>query len=83
MRRLIVTLDNTLDDWLHGEPNQAEIVRKALRLYHGDITTDTREGLRIVCGNILARMEKLEGRFVEQYEMVEQLLKTIEELKNR
>lgn len=40
MRRLVVNLDNTLDEWLQGEVNQNETVRKALYLYKGDITTD-------------------------------------------
>lgn len=46
MRKLLVTLDDDLSKELAKYPNQNEIVRKALRLYIGDITTDTVEGLR-------------------------------------
>lgn len=47
MRRLVVNLDNTLDDWLKHELNQNETIRKALYLYKDDITIpDTIAGLR-------------------------------------
>jgi hypothetical protein len=87
MRRLVVTLDNTLDEWLAGFPNQAQIVRNALDLYHGDITTDTKEGLKVALMRVVQsqnelaqRYVNLEHRFTEQYELVEKLYHKIEEL---
>lgn len=97
MRRLVINLDNDLDPWLAGKTNQNDIVRKALKLYKGDITTDTVEGLRIAYSRILELLQKqsesydstkaayleLYERFVEQYELVEKLYSKIEELSNR
>ena len=40
MRKLLVTLDDELSPLLAKYPNQSEIVRKALRLYIHDISTD-------------------------------------------
>lgn len=45
MRKLLVTLDDDIAPLLAKYPNQNEIVRQALRLYIGDITTDTRQGI--------------------------------------
>lgn len=45
MRKLLVTLDDEIAPLLAKFPNQNEIVRQALRLYIGDITTDTRQGI--------------------------------------
>ena len=83
MRRLVVNLDNTLDEWLKGYKNQNEIVRNALTLYKGDIKTDTVQGLRIGFHQLNQHFAELEQRFIEQYEMVEELAKRIEELYNR
>jgi hypothetical protein len=46
MRRLVINLDDELSNLLAKFPNQNEIVRQALRLYIGDITTDTLKGIR-------------------------------------
>lgn len=46
MRKLLVTLDDELAKELAKYPNQNEIVRQALRLYIGDITTETVAGIR-------------------------------------
>jgi hypothetical protein len=83
MRRLVVNLPNTLDEWLAGQPNQNETVRKALEIYKGDITTDTLEGMRIAFGRVLKKQQEMEARFNEQYEMVEKLYNKLEELTNR
>lgn len=47
MRKLLVTLDDDLSKKLATYPNQNEVVRKALRLYIGDISADSIEGLRV------------------------------------
>lgn len=46
MRRLNVTLDDETDNLLAQHTNQAEVVREAIKMYHGGITTDTIAGLR-------------------------------------
>jgi len=52
MRKLLITLDETLDPWLATHTNQNEIVRNALYVYKGDISTDgiqeIRESYRII-----------------------------------
>lgn len=57
MRKLLVTLDDELSPLLAKYPNQNEIVRESLRLYIGDITTDTREGL-VASYKILIKLHK-------------------------
>lgn len=97
MRRLVVNLDDDLDLWLTGKVNQNDTVRKALKLYKGDITTDTVEGMRVAYARIIQLLQKqtesynstklsyleLHERFIEQYELVEKLHAKIEELSNR
>jgi len=46
MRRLVVTLDDSLDLWLSVQKNQARVIREALNVYRSDITTDTLSGIR-------------------------------------
>lgn len=46
MKRFIFELDETSAKVLEGKVNKAEVVRKALALYNGDIKTDSIEGLR-------------------------------------
>lgn len=48
-------LDDEMDKELAKYPNQSEIVRKALRLYHGDITTESIKSMQL-------RLEKLNQR---------------------
>lgn len=83
MRRLVVNLDEDLDLWLQGFSNQNDIARKALRLYKGDITTDSIEGMRVAFWKLTNKYKELELRFNEQYEMVEKLYNSIQEMINR
>lgn len=46
MRKLLVTLDDELDNWLSGHINQTEVIREALRVYKGDIKTPTLDGIK-------------------------------------
>lgn len=41
-----ITLDDESDTLLAQHTNQAQIVREAIKMYHGGITTDTRSGLQ-------------------------------------
>lgn len=83
MRRMIVTLDNSLDDWLKTMPNQSETVREALRLYHGDITTGTVAGMREAFTQLLNEFRESQQRSVELYELLERVTNRYEELANR
>jgi len=65
MRRLVVTLDDELAPLLAKCPNQNEVVREALRLYIGDITTDTRAGIIASYKNIAVGMKKLQADIKE------------------
>lgn len=62
MRKLLVTLDDDLSPLLAKYPNQNEIVRKALRLYIGDITTDTVDGLRTSYKIIAKRLNEIDSK---------------------
>lgn len=78
MRRLVINLPNTLDEWLASEPNQNETVRKALNLYKGDITTD---GITQIKDSYLLLTKLLNQKF-EYYDRVfgqlEKLIQTLE-----
>jgi hypothetical protein len=76
MRRLVVNLDNTLDQWLEGEINQNETVRKALYLYKDDISTpDTIHGLR-------KSYTKLTGFMETKFEYYDKVFRDLEKLIN-
>jgi hypothetical protein len=83
MRRLLVTLDDDLDLCLAKYPNQAEIVRNAVRLYHGDITPDTIDGMRAAFAQLTKQIKELEETLNFQYSLVERNNKILEEFKNR
>lgn len=79
MRRLIVTIDDPLDDWLSKELNQAETVRKALRLYHGDITApDSIESLRAVLQEHRDYMTSHFGTYDRSFEKLDRLIEEFE-----
>jgi Arc/MetJ-type ribon-helix-helix transcriptional regulator len=83
MRRINVTLDEETSKVLAGKANQSEVIREAVRMYHGGITTDTLAGMRAAFLSLKKQMQDLDARFTEQYEMVEKLYQMIEELTSR
>lgn len=79
MRRLVVNLDNTLDEWLKGEANQNETIRKALYLYKGDITTpDTIAGLRKSYIKLLKYMQDKHEYYDSVFSQLEKLINMLE-----
>lgn len=78
MRRLVVNLDNTLDEWLAGFANQNEIVRNALELYKGDITTDTVQGIRLAYIDLKKYMEKKFEYYDGVFQQLEKLISMLE-----
>jgi hypothetical protein len=62
MRKLLVTLDDDLANLLAKYPNQNEVIRESLRLYIGNITTDTREGLRASFLVIAKGLKEIDGK---------------------
>lgn len=78
MRRLVINLDDSLDDWLSKEVNQNETVRNALYLYKDDITTpDTIAGLRksykILMGYMETKFEYYDKVFRDLEKLISQL----------
>lgn len=79
MRRLVVNLDNTLDDWLKGQVNQNETVRKALMLYKDDISTpDTIAGLRKSYSKLGSYMEEKFEYYDFVFKQLEKLISMLE-----
>lgn len=72
MRKLLVTLDDELSKELAKYPNQNEIVREALRIYNGNISTDTLVKLRTAFVELSSRMDTVT-------EKLDELLKRIPE----
>lgn len=83
MRKLLVTLDDDLSKVLAEKPNQSEVVREALRLYNENITTGTLVGMRQSFVLLTKKLQDLEDRFTEQYDMVEKVHTIMTELGNR
>lgn len=62
MRKLLVTLDDDLSNLLEKFPNQNEVARQALRLYIGDITTDTIDGIRKTYAMLLKLNREMDAK---------------------
>ena len=58
MNRFIFELDDESAKVLEGKKNKAQVVRNALALYNGDITTDSIQGLRHSYELILEEQKK-------------------------
>lgn len=83
MRRLVVNLDNTLDQWLEKEINQNETIRKALYLYKDDISTpDTIQGLRKSYKVLLGFMETKFEYYDQCFRRMDKLINDIESRMN-
>ena len=79
MRRLVINLDNSLDEWLGKEINQNETVRKALYLYKEDISTpDTIQGLRKSYKILMSFMETHFEYYDRMFAQLEKLISHIE-----
>ena len=74
MTRLMITLDEESANLLDGKKNKAHIVREAIKLYHGDITTDTLDGIRAAFLQIREDQEKQHEELTNMlFEMNEKL----------
>lgn len=78
MRKLLVTLDDDLSKELAKYPNQNEVVRNALRLYNGDITTDTIQGLRVSYKVLKDLMEERFAAYDESFARLDKLISVLE-----
>lgn len=78
MRKLLVTLDDDLDKVLSKFPNQNETVREALRLYNGDIRTDTIAGLRQSYKVLLEYMQSKHEYYDTVFIQLEKLINMLE-----
>lgn len=78
MRKLLVTLDDDLGKELAKYPNQAGIVRNALRLYMGDIRTDTVVGIRKTYIDLRTFMESKFEKYDYDFAQLEKLISFLE-----
>jgi hypothetical protein len=79
MRKLVVTLDNTLDEWLGKQVNQNETVRNALMLYKEDISTpDTIAGLRKSYKVLINFMETKFEAYDNSFHKLDKLIEMLE-----
>jgi metal-responsive CopG/Arc/MetJ family transcriptional regulator len=83
MKQLHVWVEDDTAKELEKYPNKSEVIRKAIIMYNGHITTDTLHGMRAAFLKLSKQYEEMEARFIEQYELVERLARMIEELSNR
>ena len=74
MTRLMITLDEESANLLDGKKNKAHIVREAIKLYNGSITTDTLDGIRAAFLQIRQEQEKQHEELTNMlFEMNEKL----------
>lgn len=79
MRKLLITLDDELDNLLAGAPNQSEIVRNALRLYMHDISTpDTIAGLRESYSKLQSYMQSKSENYDRSFAKLDKLIEYLE-----
>lgn len=79
MRRLLVNLDNTLDEWLANEINQNETVRKALYLYKDDISTpDSMAALRRSYEKLTTYLKSKHKSYDESFRKLDKLIQELE-----
>lgn len=78
MRKLLITLDDEMDKVLAQYPNQNQIVREALRLYNGDITTDTIAGLRQSYKNLLEYTKSKHEYYDQVFGRLDKLISMLE-----
>lgn len=81
MRKLVISLDNTLDEWLAGEVNQNETVRNALYLYKEDITTP--DTLASIKKSYKALTSYMKSHFEVYDESFKKMDRLINDLQNR
>ena len=73
-----MTLDDDLDKVLAKYPNQNETVREALRLYNGDITTDTIQGLQRSYKILLDYMKQKHEYYDTVFQRLDKLISVLE-----
>jgi hypothetical protein len=78
MRKLLITLDDDLDPWLASKVNQNEVVRNALSIYKGDITTDTLEGMRHSYSSLKKSIEVHFDYYDECFSRMDKLISVLE-----
>lgn len=78
MRKLLITLDDELDEWLSGKPNQNEVIREALRMYNGKINVDTIAGLRKSYSQLYKYMETKCEYYDHVFGQLEKLINMLE-----
>lgn len=78
MRRLNITLDEETDHLLAQHANQSEIVREAIKMYHGGITTETLAGMRQSYDNLRKYMENKFEYYDIVFKRLEKLISVLE-----
>lgn len=73
MKRICITIDEETDNLLKGKVNKSEVFREALRVYNGDISTDTLAGMREAFRKLLKKQTELETQVVYLVELTEKL----------
>ena len=80
MRRLVVTLDDELDNLLAKKTNQSEFIRVTLRLYIGDITPDRLEAMQAAFNQM---KQTTTQNHTETQEQLTYLTEQVERLANK
>lgn len=83
MRKLLLTLDDTLDEFLKGEVNQSETIRNALHLYKDNISTpDTVAGIQGSYKSLKRMMDDKFEYYDQCFSRMDKLIKEIESQRN-
>lgn len=78
MKKVLVVLTDDLAKELAKSPNMSHTVREALKVYNGDISTDTIQGLRESYKNLQEYMETKFNYYDLVFKDLEKLINVLE-----
>ena len=78
MKKILITLDDDTAKVLDKYPNKSHVVREALNVYLGHISTDTVSGLRQSYKQLQSFMENKFDGYDESFRRMDKLIEYIE-----
>jgi Arc/MetJ-type ribon-helix-helix transcriptional regulator len=78
MKKLLVVLDDELSKELDKYPNKSQVVREALKIYNGHISTDTVAGLRQSYKSLQDNINSRFDYYDECFARMDQLISVLE-----
>lgn len=78
MKRISITVDEETINLLAGKVNKSEMIRQALKVYNGDISTDTLAGMREAFRKLQQSQQEMEQSINEQLQYVTEMVERVD-----